>query len=149
MYQIRGDWTLWRLGGTGSAAIRVLVRLLAQFNYPSICLSSLHTCYQVYKSIIFFSSFCVSVSSIMASQASQQGRPVPPTLLCNLFSQTDRSFEVLGRKEIMLRFQYRYSIGLYSVIYLQPPHKERQRQRKISIQIFNRFILCHISPTTI
>ena len=35
-----------------------------------------------------------------------------------------------GRKEIMLRFQYRYSIGLYSVIYLQPPHKERQRERE-------------------
>ena len=47
----QGDMTIWKVCGTGMAAT-VLASQAVQYNYSSICISSLHSCPPVYLSII-------------------------------------------------------------------------------------------------
>ena len=54
--------------------LRVLASLVVKYNYPSICLSSLHLCSPVYLSIFMF-------RSATTSQTSYHDEPVLPTLL--------------------------------------------------------------------
>ena len=95
-----GERTAWRVGCTGWAAEGASWPSGVQYNYPSICLTSLHLSSPVYLSIID--------RSVITSQASWPGGPVPPILLFSIFSSV-----ISGADSPVGWFKFDYFCAVY------------------------------------